>query len=53
MLKLMAGRRQDTHISGMVSFIFWLLVKLIFADSRVWSGVDDEEYDDRYHIRRV
>lgn len=50
----MAGRRgRDTHIAGIVSFIFWLLVKLIFADSRVWSGDNDEDDDDRYHIRRV
>lgn len=53
-LKIMAGRRgQDTHIAGIVSFIFWLLVKYkIFADSRVCSGDDDEDDDDRYHIRR-
>lgn len=50
----MAGRRgRDTHIAEIVSFIFWLLVKLIFADSRVWSGDNDEDDDDRYHIRRV
>lgn len=51
-LKMMAGRRgQHTHIAGRVDFIFLLLVKLIFADSRV--GSIDEDDDDRYHIRRV
>lgn len=51
---MMTGRKgQDTYIAGTVSFIFWLLVKLIFADSRVWSCHNDEDDDDRYHFRRV
>lgn len=53
-LQMMAGRKgQDTYIAGTVSFIFWLLVKLILADSRVWSCDNDEDDDDRYHFRRV
>lgn len=46
---MMAGRRgQDTDVARIDSFVLCLLVKLIFADSRVWSSDNDEDDDDRY-----